>query len=372
MITQRNGWLWCAAAAVLFGAATPATKLLVGDIHPVALAGLLYLGAAIAVAPFVTRDMPARPTVGQRRRLMLAVILGGGIAPVLLVAALDRTRAATVSVLLNLELVATAVIARLFLREHVGRRAAAGISLVAAGGIVLAGAKNEGLAVGAMLVIGACVCWGIDNAITASLDGYKPARIALTKGAVAGSVNVILGIAIGGFPPVRLIVPALLIGAFGYGLSITCWITGARLVGASRGQVIFALAPFVGALLAWPVNDESPTKTLVVAGAISLLGVLVVASADHGHDHTHDRIEHAHAINVSDPHHGDATIDVVAGHVHRHLDLTHRHEHLPDIHHRHEHGTALGGSQRRSLRARVVDRLQAEFHGTVGRWLRRD
>src|SRR5947209_19444260 len=38
-------------SALLFGAATPAGKMLLGDFTPFQLAGLLYLGAAAGVAP---------------------------------------------------------------------------------------------------------------------------------------------------------------------------------------------------------------------------------------------------------------------------------------------------------------------------------
>ena len=336
-LTQRNGWVWCALAAVFFGAATPATKLLVDDVGAVTLAGLLYIGAAVAVAPFALRDQRSVATTGQRSRLLLAVVVGGGLAPVLLVMALDRTPSGTVSLLLNLELVATAIIARVFLREHIGRRAGLGITIVVAGGVVLAGTTGTGLAIGALLVVGACVCWGVDNAVTASLDSFSPAQITLSKGVVAGSVNVMLGIVLTGAPPAQLVLPALLIGVFGYGLSITLWITGARLVGAARGQVIFALAPFVGALLAWPINGEGLTTTLATAFAISLTGVLIVGTARHAHAHTHKVFEHAHPIDVTDPHHWPATIEILSGQTHRHLVLAHQHEHLPDIHHRHDH-----------------------------------
>jgi len=322
---------------VCFGAATPATKVLVDDVGAVTLAGLLYLGAAIAVAPFAVSDRRVPATSGQRWRLLLAVVVGGGLGPVLLVLALDRTPAGTVSLLLNLELVATAVIARVFLREHIGGRGAAGIVVVVAGGVLLAGAGGTSVAAGALLVVGACLCWGVDNAVTASLDSFSPARITLTKGLVAGSVNVLLGIALVGVPPVRLVLPALLIGAIGYGLSITLWITGARLVGAARGQVIFALAPFVGALLAWPINGENLTATLLVAFAVSLVGVLIVGSARHGHAHTHEALEHVHPIDSTDPHHAPSAIELLSGQSHRHLVLAHQHEHLPDIHHRHDH-----------------------------------
>ena len=335
--TQRNGWVWCALAAVLFGAATPFTKLIVDDIGAVTLAGLLYLGAAVAVAPFTRRRPSIRGTVAQRTRLLIAVAFGGGLAPVLLVLALDRTPAGTVSLFLNLEVVATAVIARAFLGEHLGRRAAAGIAVVVAGGVILAGASGAGVAAGALLVAATCVCWGIDNAITASLDAYTPSQITFAKGLVAGTVNVVLGVAIHGAPALGHVAAALTIGAIGYGASITMWITGARLVGAARGQVIFALAPFLGAVLAWPVNGDQVTVKIGVAFAVSLVGVLVVATSRHGHRHVHEALEHTHPIDTNDPHHRADTIDVLTGARHRHHPIVHEHEHLPDIHHRHDH-----------------------------------
>ena len=335
--TQRNGWLWCALAAVLFGAATPATKLIVDNVGSVALAGLLYLGAAAAVAPFALREQRSAATGRHRGRLFLAVGIGGGIAPVLLVLALARTPAGTVSLYLNLELVATAVIARVFLQEHIGRRAGLGIVIVVLGGVILAGTSSAGIATGALLVTATCVCWGIDNAITASLDSYTPSQITLVKGLVAGAVNLLLGVALDGAPPLRYVLAALAIGAIGYGMSITMWITGARLVGAARGQVIFALAPFIGAVLAWPVNGDRLSTTTVIASTISLAGVLVVATSHHGHRHAHAVLEHAHPIDPNDPHHRPCAIEVLAGTLHRHHALTHEHEHLPDIHHRHTH-----------------------------------
>jgi drug/metabolite transporter (DMT)-like permease len=269
--------------------------------------------------------------------LFVAVGFGGGVAPVLLVLALHRTSAGTVSLFLNLELVATAVIARVFLQEHIGRRAGLGIVIVVLGGVILAGTSSAGAATGAVLVAATCVCWGIDNAITASLDSYTPSQITLVKGLVAGTVNLVLGAILEGAPATGYVFGALAIGAIGYGLSITMWITGARLVGAARGQVIFALAPFIGALLAWPVNGDRLTATTIVAFTVSLVGVLIVATSRHSHQHVHDVVEHAHPIDPDDPHHLPGRIAMLAGTHHRHLAFEHEHEHLPDIHHRHHH-----------------------------------
>jgi drug/metabolite transporter (DMT)-like permease len=334
---QRLGWWSCAAAAVCFGAATPTTKLIVADLGPLTLAGLLYLGAAIAVLPFRVREHAGVDQPPRRGLLILTVALGGGLAPVLMLLALHRTTAGTVSLLLNLELVATAAVARLFLHEHIGRRAATGIVVVVLGGVVVTGFGGAHLAAGALLVAGACLCWGVDNAITASLDRYSPTTITLAKGVVAGSVNLLLGLSLERSPHFGTVLAALAIGSVGYGLSITLWINGARRVGAARGQVIFALAPFIGAVLAWPLVGEPLHGRVLVAFVISLVGVLIVATAHHRHTHTHDAIEHTHPIDPADVHHQAGMIEVLSGQTHRHLVRTHDHEHLPDIHHRHEH-----------------------------------
>ena len=334
---ERLGWWSCAAAAVCFGAATPATKLVISDGGPLTLAGLLYLGAAIAVLPFQRRE-PSHPKAPPKAGLLLlTVTVGGGIAPVLLLLALHRTTAGTVSLLLNLELVATAVIAHVFLHEHIGRRTAIGICLVVTGGVIVSGLGGTQIAFGALLVAGACICWGIDNAITASLDRYTPATITVTKGIVAGTVNLVLGLALESTPRPATVIAALAIGSVGYGLSITLWISGARRIGAARGQVVFALAPFVGATLAWPLVGERLGGRILGAFTISLVGVMIVATSNHRHRHVHRTIVHAHTVDPDDIHHQPGAIELLDGDTHRHLALTHEHDHLPDTHHRHEH-----------------------------------
>jgi drug/metabolite transporter (DMT)-like permease len=89
--------LWCITAAALFGASTPASKALLAGIGPLALAGLLYLGAAIAVLPFSFRG--GSPKLRRKRRniLMLlgAVVFGGGLGPVVMNTNTSMTRFST-------------------------------------------------------------------------------------------------------------------------------------------------------------------------------------------------------------------------------------------------------------------------------------
>ncbi len=230
----------CLLAAVLFGATTPAATVLAGTIPSFTLAGLLYLGAAAAVAPQVTRARPTRRALAAEwRPTLVAVVVGGAIGPLLLVIGLSRTNAATASILLNTELAATIVFAAVLFREHLGGRLLAGAALITAAGALLTWEPGAAFDVGALLIIGACACWGLDNGVTARIEQLSPEQVVAIKGAVAGGANLAIGLAfagIGAGTGIGGIAGALLVGALGYGLSITLWVKGARDLGAARGR----------------------------------------------------------------------------------------------------------------------------------------
>ncbi len=161
------------------------------------LAGLLYVGAALAVLPTVVRNRPTSAALrAGGRPLVLAVVFGGAIGPALLVAGLERVPAATASLLLNFELVATVALAAFVFREHLGRRLLAAVGLVGLAGVLLVWEPGAAIDIGGLLVIGACIAWGIDNSVTARIDQLSPEQITFTKGAVAGTANLVLGIAV--------------------------------------------------------------------------------------------------------------------------------------------------------------------------------
>lgn len=334
--------LRCGLAAVLFGVSTPAAAWLVADMSAFTLAGLLYLGASLAVLPFLGAGRPGRAQVRRAApRLGVAVVLGGALGPVLLAAGLRRTPAATASLLLNLELVFTAALAALAFREHLGRRVIAGTGLVLVAGVLLGWSGDPELRWGAVLIAGACLCWAVDNGITANLDELMPSHVTFVKGLVAGSVNLAIGLGLGGVPAVWPVLGALVVGGFGYGASITLWVAGARDLGAARGQLVFATAPFIGAIVAWTAFAEPVQVREVGALLVALAGVGFVIDSGHRHLHGHARADHDHEHTHDDDHHEHSHEDPFTGrhrHRHGHEDASHDHGHLPDLHHRHRHG----------------------------------
>ncbi|MGZ4708023.1 MAG: DMT family transporter [Acidimicrobiales bacterium] len=342
-MTSRRGALRCLIAAVLFGAAAPAASILAGEMPTLVLAGLLYLGAALAVLPAVARHRPDAAGIRAGwRPLAVAVLFGGALGPALLVAGLARIPAATGSLLLNFELVATMAIAAVVFREHLGRRLIGAAALIGAAGVLLVWQPGVAFDLGGLFIIGACVCWGIDNSVTARLDQLSPEQITFANGAVAGTVNLILGLIIATAAGIEIgqIVTALAIGALGYGASITLWVKGARDLGAARGQVIFAAAPFLGALLSWTVLHEAITAVQAIAVPIAAAGVALSLRTSHQHTHVHFALEHEHEHSHDDEHHDHVhTRPDAARHTHRHHHdpVEHAHDHVPDLHHGHAH-----------------------------------
>lgn len=334
------------ASALLFGAGTPVAKLLLGEVSPWLLAGLLYVGSGVGVGLYrVIRRAPrVRLTRGELLPLAGAVFFGGMAGPVLLMFGLSGMPASGASLLLNAEGVATALLAWFVFRENFDRRIALGMAAIVAGSVVLSiptGAEF-GSVWPALAILGACLCWGIDNNLTRKIALTDATWLAAVKGGVAGPVNLALAFLLGAtLPPVWSIGAAMAVGLLAYGVSLVLFIVAMRHVGTARAGAYFSVAPFFGAALAVGLG-EAVTVPLVVAALLMALGVWLHLTERHEHSHTHDAVSHDHAHRHDDAHHDHEHDEPVAPgvrhrHVHTHDAVTHSHEHYPDAHHRHRH-----------------------------------
>jgi drug/metabolite transporter (DMT)-like permease len=337
------------ASAVLFGASTPFAKLLVKSSDPQLLAGLLYLGAGVglAIGQACRVLLGVRSSEAPLRRTdapwMIAIVAFGGVlGPLFLMLGLARTSAASGSLLLNLEGLATMGIAWVVFRENVDRRLILGAAAILAGAGALSW-QGQGIRVdeGGVLIAAACLAWGIDNNLTRRLSAADPVVIALIKGVAAGSVNLGLALFLGArLPSMGAVGAALVVGFCGVGLSLVLFVLALRHLGSARTGAYFSLAPFLGAVIAIALLGEPITLQLVLAGVLMAFGVWLHLTERHSHEHTHEALENEHS-HVHDEHHRHAhegTVTEPHSHWHRHEPLRHRHAHYPDLHHRHEHG----------------------------------
>ena len=247
-------------AALLFGASAPLAKLLLGGVEPILLAGLLYLGSGLGLLivkilqSFTRRAADAEAGLkGKDFGWLTGAILAGGVAaPIILLISLDRTPAATASLLLNFEVVATTMIAVLVFREAVGKKVVAAISLITLASILLSvdPTSSWGFSLGALGILAACVLWGIDNNFTRNISAKDPLIITLLKGFIGGAFSVGLALLLGNrLPQIGLVLAALALGALSYGLSIVLFIRAMRGMGAARTSALFSTAPLAGFIL---------------------------------------------------------------------------------------------------------------------------
>ena len=344
--------IYALAAAALFGASTPVAKLLVGAIPPVLLGGLLYLGSGIGLtAARVIRDRGWKPPALAHRQwpwLLGAVLFGGVAGPVALMAGLLYTSGSTASLLLNLEAVLTATIAWIVFREHAGRRVVLGMAAIVAGGIILTwptGNAAPSRWLGPLAIAGACLCWAIDNNLTRKVSAADALFIAGSKGLIAGAVNCSLALILGAsMPGAPLLLATMLVGLFGYGISLVLFVLALRGLGTARTGAYFATAPFIGAAVAMALPGKLPTPAFWAACALMGLGVWLHLTERHEHVHAHPATEHSHAHRHDEHHQHDHGADWDSrephAHLHRHRAMTHAHPHFPDTDHRHAHENA--------------------------------
>lgn len=343
-------------AAVLFGASAPFSKLLVDRVEPITLSALLYLGSAAGLVIFRVffraRSTQANCAEARLSRADLpflagAILAGGVAAPVLLMSGLKYTPASTASLMLNFEVVATTLIAALVFKEHIGRHALGAIGLIIVASTLLSFNPQGQWAVslGALGVLGATVCWGIDNNLTRKISAKDPITIGIIKGLVAGAISLSLSLALGYPLPGGMIwLWALVIGSLGYGLSIVLFILALRGLGAARTGAFFGIAPFAGVIVAFIIFSESLSTFFLIALPIMIAGVALLLFERHAHRHNHQAVEHEHRHCHDDEHHlhehqadGAGSVDDAHSHQHRHQEVEHEGHHTPDTHHQHEH-----------------------------------
>jgi drug/metabolite transporter (DMT)-like permease len=350
---NRHAVLLALLSAALFGVSTPAAKALLGSIDPAVLAGLLYCGAGLGVAvlrraagPLTGTSAPVETPLGRADLPWLgaAILAGGVFGPLLLMLGLSRTDAASASLLLTLEGVATALLAWFAFHENFDRRIAIGMVSLVAGAAVLSWSGQPTLAglLGPAMIVGACIAWGLDNNLTRKVSLADPLQIVELKGLVAGPVNLAIGLWAGGsLPSLTPMLLAGIVGFFGYGVSLALFVYALRHLGTARTGAYFSTAPFLGALASVLMLGEPITVRLVVAGLFMAFGVWLHLTEQHEHEHEHLPLKHAHA-HVHDAHHlhshqpSDPPGEPHA-HEHRHFRVRHAHPHMPDMHHTHRH-----------------------------------
>lgn len=175
---------------------------------------------------------------------------------------------------------ATAVIALLFFGEAIGKRLWCAIILITLSSILLTLDTAEGVSFsfGSLLVLGATICWGVENICTRQIADKDSLQIVMVKGVGSGFGALVVALVIGEkFASVKWIVATMLLGFVSYGLSIYYYTYAQRIIGAARTSAYYAVAPFIGAVLSMLILGERPDMFFFIALVIMFAGAFIAS-----------------------------------------------------------------------------------------------
>jgi drug/metabolite transporter (DMT)-like permease len=333
--SKTGATLLAVLAALLYAINMPASKLLLRDVPPTVMAGLLYLGAGIGIGLlylFLGRGTQNQKLARADLPFVIGMILLDIAAPILLMLGLRLTNSANASLLNNFEIVATALIALFIFKEAISGTLWLAILLVTLASAILSfeGAAGLHFSGGSLLVLAAASCWGLENNFTRKISSKNTFQIVILKGIFSGLGSLLVARLQGqAMPAINLIAIVMLLGFVAYGLSIFFYIKAQNVIGAAKTSAWYAIAPFAGAFLSFLFLREALTSQYLIALLVMLLGsALVVADTmakSHAHTHSHvlrhyhEGLEHSHSVTHT--------------HEHRHILATerHAHQHPPEI-----------------------------------------
>lgn len=320
-------------AAGFYAINTPLSKLLLSHIAPTFMAAFLYLGAGCGVGimylfHFKREEKTERLTESDLP-YTLGMILLDIAAPIFLMLGISIGSASNAALLGNFEIVATTIIALIIFKEKVTKTLWIAIGFITISSAILSfdGAGSFNFSFGSLFVILATCCWGLENNCTGKISGKSTHEIVLLKGIFSGAGSFVVALIIGEkLPDTKYIFYAMMLGFVAYGLSIFMYIKAQRSLGAAKTSAYYAVAPFIGAFLAFLLNGEELSLTYFVGFVFMTVGSCFVVydtmAKEHLHSHSH-KIVHAHNGTVH-------THYITHSHKHNHFvnQEKHAHKHL--------------------------------------------
>lgn len=321
-------------AASFYAVNIPLSKLLMNDIAPTMMAGLLYLGAGIGIGIMFLFKVKKTPKEELLNKNDLPYVLGmialDIAAPILLMFGIRGTTSGNASLLNNFEIVATSLIALIIFKEAISKKLWIAIVLVTISSALLTfDISSLEFTWQSLLILGAAICWGFENNCTRKISSKSSYEIVTIKGLCCGIGSIVIGLIVGEKFSISIyLLYALLLGFVAYGLSIFFYIKAQAKLGAAKTSAFYAVNPFIGVILSLIIFKEIPTWNFYIALAIMLAGavLIIIDTLERRHTHvhthvithTHDGTTHTHVIEHSHPHNHFKDEE---NHTHKHLHL---------------------------------------------------
>lgn len=285
MKEKRVSVIFAILAAALYAINIPISKLLLQHVDTTMMAAFLYLGAGIGLmlcglaAKALGKEKSQERLTKKELPYTVAMVVLDIAAPILLMSGIARANSANVSLLNNFEIVATSLIALIFFKEAISKRLWLAIGLATLASILLSleGTGAFSFNEGSLFVLGACVCWGLENNCTKMISNKSSVEIVTIKGCFSGLGSLVIALLLGEhFPVWKWIVAVLVLGFVAYGLSIHFYILAQKNLGAAKTSAFYSIAPFLGVAFSMLLLSERPSVQFFIALAIMAVSTILM------------------------------------------------------------------------------------------------
>jgi len=292
------GYLSAIMVAILFGVWYSLDKILLGYLHPLVLAAMVYTLASMLL--LLIRISPLNsPLLEVKHRqsnvethitgknyvtLFLTAICGAVMAPALYLSGLDQITAVNAALLCNVEILFIIILGVLFLKETVKAKDILGFVFLLLGAVFLSTNNLQGISFqqnleGSILVISACFFWSMDTTLTKFLSNKRDLFL-LTgiKCGVGGLILVIMSLFMGlSFNLPLNAVPLLLFVSLGcMSSSMLLIYIAIREIGSTRTGSIFSTSSLFGAIVAFLILGEPLGIFQLFFGLLMFAGILIL------------------------------------------------------------------------------------------------
>ena len=272
-------------ASLLYAISIPFSKLLLKDVSPTMLASYLYLGAGIGIGIvyLISRNKKDKESYEKITKKDFKYVIGMIVldimAPILLMFGLMDSASSNASLLNNFEIVCTTLIALFIFKEVVSKKMWIAIALISLSSFILSinDISEFTFSWGAILVLLATCCWGLENNCTKNLSNKNTYQVVFLKGIFSGLGSLIVALCLKEeFSSLLYISLAMVLGFVAYGLSIFFYIKAQAIIGAAKTSAYYAISPFIGTFLSFILLKEKIQITYFIGLLVMIIGTIIV------------------------------------------------------------------------------------------------
>lgn len=273
-----RGYVYAVLGALCGGSVPTLSKVLLADNGAGAVAGLPVLLSGLILLLYQPKR---KPQAGSLKYLLFFGVIGAALAPLMFVIGLNQTTAVNASLLANGEVLFTTVIAFSIFGERLSRGQAARGLLIVVGLVSVSTnldlaniAFLQGLA-GNLLILGATVCWSVENNLLAlATKTFDASLLSKFRNLIGGGA--VTAFALVAAFPLRLsssdiVVFSLL--ALAIAGATYLFIAAVKRLGAIRMLLVWSTSTVFGAVFALTFLGEQITLPQLLGGALILSGV---------------------------------------------------------------------------------------------------